>query len=118
MMGGLGFARFGGFSAPILFLSYAWLDNLQPILFGVVITIGALSGLEIPLITGGGIRNPEAAYAQARAGSDLLIVGNSLEQDPSLLRELSKAVTAAGNAEAVAQRSGGYQVPSSKNGNL
>ena len=41
----------GGFSAPILFLSYAWLDNLEIILFGVVIAIGALSGLEIPLIT-------------------------------------------------------------------
>ena len=41
----------GGFSAPILFLSYAWLANLQGILFGVVIAIGALSGLEIPLIT-------------------------------------------------------------------
>ncbi len=41
----------GGFSAPILFLSYAWLDNLQPMLYGTVIAIGALSGLEIPLIT-------------------------------------------------------------------
>lgn len=41
----------GGFSAPILFLSYAWLDNLQAMLFGTVIAIGALSGLEIPLIT-------------------------------------------------------------------
>ena len=41
----------GGFSAPLLFLSYAWLDNLQMVLFAVVISIGVLSGLEIPLIT-------------------------------------------------------------------
>lgn len=41
----------GGFSAPILFLSYGYLDGLTLILFALVIAIGALSGLEIPLIT-------------------------------------------------------------------
>ena len=41
----------GGFSAPILFLSYGYLDGLHVILFSLVIAIGALSGLEIPLIT-------------------------------------------------------------------
>ena len=41
----------GGFSAPMLFLAYGWLDSLGPVLFGVVIAIGVLSGLEIPLIT-------------------------------------------------------------------
>ena len=41
----------GGFSAPILFLSYGYLDGLTAILFALVIAIGALSGLEIPLIT-------------------------------------------------------------------
>ena len=41
----------GGFSAPMLFLAYGYLDGLQAILFAIVIAIGALSGLEIPLIT-------------------------------------------------------------------
>lgn len=41
----------GGFSAPALFLAYGYLDGLHAILFALVITIGALSGLEIPLIT-------------------------------------------------------------------
>lgn len=41
----------GGFSAPILFLAYGYLEGMQAILFGLVVTIGALSGLEIPLIT-------------------------------------------------------------------
>jgi len=41
----------GGFSAPVLFLAYGWLDGMQAILFSIVIAIGALSGLEIPLIT-------------------------------------------------------------------
>ena len=41
----------GGFSAPMLFLAYGYLDGLHAILFSIVIAIGALSGLEIPLIT-------------------------------------------------------------------
>ena len=41
----------GGFSAPVLFLAYGYLDGIQTILFALVIAIGALSGLEIPLIT-------------------------------------------------------------------
>lgn len=41
----------GGFSAPVLFLSYGWLGQVQGLLFLVVIGIGTLSGLEIPLIT-------------------------------------------------------------------
>ena len=41
----------GGFSAPMLFLAYGYLDGLHAILFAIVIAIGALSGLEIPLIT-------------------------------------------------------------------
>ncbi|QPH54608.1 polyamine aminopropyltransferase [Pontivivens ytuae] len=41
----------GGFSAPILFLAYGWLDGLGLLLFSLVVAIGALSGLEIPLIT-------------------------------------------------------------------
>ncbi|MEM9781242.1 MAG: polyamine aminopropyltransferase [Pseudomonadota bacterium] len=41
----------GGFSAPAMFLAYGWLDALGPALFGSVIAIGVLSGLEIPLIT-------------------------------------------------------------------
>ncbi len=41
----------GGFSAPLLFLAYGYLDGLHAILFSLVIAIGTLSGLEIPLIT-------------------------------------------------------------------
>lgn len=41
----------GGFSAPVLFLAYGYLESLHAILFALVIAIGALSGLEIPLIT-------------------------------------------------------------------
>ena len=41
----------GGFSAPALFATYAYLDGITAILFVIVFLCGALSGLEIPLIT-------------------------------------------------------------------
>jgi phosphoglycerol geranylgeranyltransferase len=52
--------------------------------------------IEVPLITGGGIRTPEKAYTNLRAGADLLVVGNVLEKDPGLLTEIAAAVRSAG----------------------
>jgi spermidine synthase len=43
-------ALLGGFSAPILFLSFARLSYFQVILYAVVLGIGTLVGLEIPLL--------------------------------------------------------------------
>ncbi len=52
--------------------------------------IEAVSGtINVPLIVGGGIRTPEKAAANYRAGADLLVVGNAIEQDPVLIRELA-----------------------------
>jgi phosphoglycerol geranylgeranyltransferase len=50
---------------------------------------GAIS---VPLIVGGGIRTPEKAAASLRAGADLLVVGNAIEQNPGLIREMAAAV--------------------------
>lgn len=43
-------AVLGGLSAPLLFLSFAHLTYFQIILYGTVFLIGALVGLEIPLL--------------------------------------------------------------------
>lgn len=43
-------ALIGGFSAPILFLSFAHLSYFRVILYGLVTLIGTLVGLEIPLL--------------------------------------------------------------------
>ena len=48
--------------------------------------------IDIPLIVGGGMRTPEKAAANARAGADVIVVGNAIEKDPSLLLELSEAI--------------------------
>jgi spermidine synthase len=46
----LAVAILGGFSAPLLFLSFARLSYFSIVLYGVVFGIGVLVGLEIPLL--------------------------------------------------------------------
>ncbi len=53
------------------------------------------SNIEIPLIVGGGIRTPEKAYLNCKAGADVLVIGNAVEKDPSLIKEIAAAVHAA-----------------------
>lgn len=48
--------------------------------------------ISIPLIVGGGIIEPEKAYLNCRAGADLIVVGNAIEKDPSLIKEMADAV--------------------------
>lgn len=52
--------------------------------------------LDVPLIVGGGITDAETAYRRCRAGADLIVVGNAIEKDSSLIREMSDAVHMAG----------------------
>lgn len=49
--------------------------------------------IKIPLIVGGGIRNPQQAQAQLKAGADLLVIGNVLEEQPELLQQMVDAVS-------------------------
>ena len=39
----------------------------------------------IPLIIGGGITEPEKAYRNCKAGADVIVVGNAIEKDASLI---------------------------------
>ncbi len=48
--------------------------------------------IEVPLVIGGGIRNAEKAYLNCKAGADVIVVGNAIEKDPSLLEEMAAAV--------------------------
>lgn len=43
-------ALVGGFSAPALFLGFAQLDSIRPLLFAILIIVGTAVGLEIPLL--------------------------------------------------------------------
>jgi putative glycerol-1-phosphate prenyltransferase len=48
--------------------------------------------VSIPIVVGGGITDPEKAYRNCVAGADMIVVGNAIEKDPSLIREISAAV--------------------------
>ena len=50
------------------------------------------SATSVPLIVGGGIRDPERARLDAEAGADVIVVGNAIELDPTLIGELAAAV--------------------------
>ncbi|HRN72285.1 MAG TPA: geranylgeranylglyceryl/heptaprenylglyceryl phosphate synthase [Ginsengibacter sp.] len=48
--------------------------------------------IDCPLIVGGGITDPEKAYLNCKSGADLVIVGNAIEKDPSLISEMAAAI--------------------------
>ncbi len=48
--------------------------------------------IDVPLIVGGGIRDAEKAYMNCKAGADVIVVGNAIEQEPDLIKEIAAAV--------------------------
>jgi len=48
--------------------------------------------VETPLIVGGGIRTAEKAHSIAKAGADIIVVGNATEEEPSLIQEIAQAI--------------------------
>jgi putative glycerol-1-phosphate prenyltransferase len=50
------------------------------------------SCIDVPLIIGGGITHPEKAYLNCKAGADVIVVGNAIEKDANLIKEMAAAV--------------------------
>ena len=48
--------------------------------------------IEAPLVIGGGIKDPEKAYLNCKAGADVIVIGNAIEKDSSLIKEMSSAI--------------------------
>jgi phosphoglycerol geranylgeranyltransferase len=48
--------------------------------------------ISTPLIIGGGISDPEKAYLNCKAGADVIVVGNAIEKNAALIKEMSDAV--------------------------
>jgi len=63
---------------------------LNPISSEMISAVSA--AIDIPLIVGGGIKTAETARAAVSSGADVLVVGNAIEKDPSLIKELAEAV--------------------------
>ena len=53
---------------------------------------GVKEQINIPLIIGGGIDSPEKAFETCEAGADVVVVGNAIEKDQSLISEISDAI--------------------------
>lgn len=47
--------------------------------------------IDIPLFVGGGILTPEKVFANCRAGANVIVVGNAIERDPLLIRDMAQA---------------------------
>jgi len=50
------------------------------------------SCIDVPLIVGGGITTAEKAYLNCKAGADVIVVGNAIEKDASLIKEIASAI--------------------------
>jgi putative glycerol-1-phosphate prenyltransferase len=48
--------------------------------------------ISVPLIIGGGIIEPEKAYLNCKAGADVIVVGNAIEKDLLLIKEMAAAI--------------------------
>jgi phosphoglycerol geranylgeranyltransferase len=62
----------------------------RPITEGMIEVVSRY--IEAPLIIGGGITDPEKAYRNCKAGADIIVVGNAIEKDPTLIREIAAAI--------------------------
>jgi putative glycerol-1-phosphate prenyltransferase len=62
----------------------------KPITEAMIQTVA--SHIESPLIVGGGITTPEKAYLNCKAGADVIVVGNAIEKDLSLIKEMTDAI--------------------------
>jgi putative glycerol-1-phosphate prenyltransferase len=50
------------------------------------------NNISIPLIIGGGIETPQQAIEACNAGADIIVVGNAIENDISLIDTISQAI--------------------------
>lgn len=47
------------------------------------------ANIDVPLIIGGGIRNVDAAIKIAKAGADIIVIGNAAEENPSIIIDIT-----------------------------
>jgi putative glycerol-1-phosphate prenyltransferase len=50
------------------------------------------NSVNLPILVGGGIRTEDAAVSACEAGADIIVVGNAIEKNPLLVKELVSAI--------------------------
>ena len=63
---------------------------LNPVTTEMVEAVRA--AIKIPIITGGGIKDAQKAYDNAKAGANWIVVGSAIEENPLLISEMSHAI--------------------------
>jgi putative glycerol-1-phosphate prenyltransferase len=63
---------------------------LKPVTASMIKKVSSI--LSVPLIVGGGINSVEKTVNACKAGADIIVVGNAIENDPSLIGAISKTV--------------------------
>ena len=48
--------------------------------------------INIPLIIGGGINSSQKVISNCKAGADIIVVGDAIEKDKNLIKEIAEAV--------------------------
>ncbi|MFQ6002982.1 MAG: geranylgeranylglyceryl/heptaprenylglyceryl phosphate synthase [Candidatus Zixiibacteriota bacterium] len=48
--------------------------------------------ISIPIIVGGGIKEPDVAYRKVKCGASFVVIGNALEKDDSIIGEFADAI--------------------------
>jgi putative glycerol-1-phosphate prenyltransferase len=54
--------------------------------------LAVAKNISVPLVVGGGITTPEKAYLNCKAGADVIVVGNAIEKDLTLIKEMAAAI--------------------------
>lgn len=57
--------------------------------------------VSIPIIVGGGVKDPDVAYAKVKNGASFVVIGNFLEEDDSLINEFADAIHISKRAKAI-----------------
>ncbi|NIM99981.1 MAG: geranylgeranylglyceryl/heptaprenylglyceryl phosphate synthase [candidate division Zixibacteria bacterium] len=57
--------------------------------------------VSIPIVVGGGVKDPDVAYAKVKNGASFVVIGNFLEEDDSLINEFADAIHISKRAKAI-----------------
>ena len=63
---------------------------IHPISKGMITSVSENTG--VPLIIGGGINSAQKAIENLKAGADIIVVGNAIEKNETLIYEISKEI--------------------------
>ncbi|MFO8051108.1 MAG: geranylgeranylglyceryl/heptaprenylglyceryl phosphate synthase [Thermoplasmatota archaeon] len=90
MQTAMGYAK----SAELFGMSYCYMEGgsgvEEPIPYDMISAVGSI--LDIPIIIGGGIRDPDTASGLVNAGADMIVTGNMMEQSGDLAKAVREMI--------------------------